>query len=215
MTSAHLLAELSTLHELTCALVEGVDDSVMRHPYAPDFAPLGWYLGRCAYAESEWLRGQVMGNCQFSPTVTELFAPGATPMAHCGLALPARDELLHWVRSLQETALTLFANPRQLPDHPLLADDFLLHHVVVQYALAYEEMLQVLAQRHLVASDADFTVSHPLRPQLPILRYQEVSRGQVWQESGRKSPFGTSQTPDSCESPQNYCEGCKTSVAKC
>ena len=179
MTPTSLLAELSTLQELTCALVAGVRDQEVRRPYPPDFAPLGWYLGHCVYAESYWLRGEVMGDCRFSPTVTNLFTPGLTPLADCGLALPERDELLEWARGLQEQALTLLANPRQLPTHhPLLAENFLLHHLVVQYALAYENMLQVLAQGHLLSDTTNFIVNHPLVSQLPtVSRYREVSRG--------------------------------------
>jgi iron(II)-dependent oxidoreductase len=176
MPAPELLGQLSAAQELAYSLVESADAEACRTPYHPELSPLGWYLGYCAFLEAWWLRGEVLGEAQFSDTVRDLFN-GRVPPERQGERLPGKLELLAWARRIQEDTLTRLANPAGLPEHPLLANDFLPFFLVQAYGRAYEAMVQVLTERRLGLGEADYTVTEPMQTMAPREAAEEVARG--------------------------------------
>jgi len=101
------------------------------------------------------------------------------PANERGAGLPAKPELLAWVRALQDETLRLLANPADLPAHPLLQNDALLHFLIQEHCWAYEQMVMVLTERRLLEGAAE---SRPrsafrLRPEQVTLPLREIPRG--------------------------------------
>lgn len=177
MTSPATLAQLSSAQEMVFALIESVDDTTCRRQYHPALSPLGWYLGRCVFIECHWLRRVVLADAQFSPAVENLFTPGRTPLSQQGEALPHKEELLAWAKRWQDDNLARLANPRTLPQHPLLEGAYLQRFILQEYCRHYESMLQVLTERRLAAALPDLAIASPLRPIVPQGEAREMPRG--------------------------------------
>jgi iron(II)-dependent oxidoreductase len=177
MTSFTPLGQLSAIQELVWQLVESVTDTDYRCHFHPELSPLGWYLGRCVFIESWWLRKVVLGEATFSDTVSNLFTPGKTLPWEQGERLPPKHEMLTWARRIQEDDLMRLANPKTLPEHPLLEHDYLQNFILQEYCRQYEAMVGVLNERALQRSGPPYIVKTPLRPLLPQAEAREVPLG--------------------------------------
>lgn len=168
MTPAGLLQELRMAQELVMALVEPLDEQACRRQYHPDLSPLGWHLGHCAFIESYWLQATVMQDKRFTEPVSELYTPALTPISERGARIPAPGVLVQWVIGMQSLNMDALTTPDSaIHDHPLMADDYLVHFLIQHYSQHYEIMLAILTQRALAHEGGGFQVENPFRESLP------------------------------------------------
>ncbi len=176
MIPPQTLGALSTAHELLTRLVEGVPDTDLNRRFHPDLEPLGWLLGRAVYLETYWLREVVAGDHDLTDRVRPLFAHDAAPPVDGDPRLPPKDHLLNWALEIQDTHLTRLANPRLLPEHPLLTSGWLPAYLLQAHGRIYERMLAVLSARAL-QQPSGYRVREPLVPRLPVADTWEITQG--------------------------------------
>jgi iron(II)-dependent oxidoreductase len=163
-----LLDELRLAQDLVMALVQPLEGDSYRQQYHPDLSPPGWHLGHCTYTECYWLQEVVLGDNRFTAPVAALYTPGMTPKAERGTRLPSLDVLVQWVLGMQSlNAETLESAPAELPGHPLMQDDYLIHFLIQHYSQHYETMLAALAQHALDIDATDFLVTRPFAARTP------------------------------------------------
>jgi hypothetical protein len=101
-------------------LLKGMPDAVRRCHYHPELGSLKRYLGRCVYLEALWPGECPERDDNLTRPVRELFEPESLPLAkHCR-RVPTTDQFLNRTTEIQEEHLLRLANPRRLPDHPLV-----------------------------------------------------------------------------------------------
>ena len=163
MTAPSLLGELRLAQELVTALVEELDEAGYRNQYHPDLSAAGWHLGHCTFTECYWLQEVVLGDNRVTAPIAELYVPPHTPKAERGRQLPPRKVLLQWVRDLQSMHHEILADASSLlQQHPLMADDYLVHFLIQHYSQHFETLMMVLTQRALRQDDGSFTVERAL-----------------------------------------------------
>lgn len=176
MPDHNLLGQLSGLHQMTVQLVENTPEEACYHSHHPALAPIAWYLGRAVYLETHWLRDVVQGDREMTTLVREIFTPGLLPADDQYRHLPPKDHLLNWALELLDENLMRLANPGQLPRHPLLEDERLLHLILQSWSELYERMLQVLTERRWQAGE-EYQVLSPLSSGQPVERHTGISQG--------------------------------------
>ncbi len=177
MSSPNLLGQLSSIQEMMARLVESIPEVDCYRSYTPGLAPLAWYLGRSVYQETYWLREVLQGDDDLTGRVRELFHPNSETDASQWERLPPRDHLLNWALEIQENNLTLLANPRLLPDHPLLQEARLQQHILQQHHRIYETMLMVLSERSLLHDFDGYQAPTPLKSEPPATENLGISQG--------------------------------------
>jgi len=162
-----LLQELRMTQELVMALVEPLDEQTYRRQYHPDLSPPGWHLGHCAFTESHWLQATAMQDNRFTQPVSELYIPALIPKSERGARIPAPEVLIQWVNGMQSLNMDALTTPTSaIHDHPLMADNYLVHFLIQHYSQHYEIMLAILTQRSLIHEGDDFQVQNPFRESL-------------------------------------------------
>jgi iron(II)-dependent oxidoreductase len=161
-----VLGQLNGLQQMLPPLVEALPPEACYTIYHPRLAPLAWYLGRAGYIESYWLREVVQGEDDLTARVRSLFAPGTVCDENLIMRLPPFDHLLNWLLEMHDENIMRLANPRLLPDHPLLENNRLLFLILQAHAGIYEQMLQVLNARQLQLAP-DYSVEIPLQAHRP------------------------------------------------
>ncbi len=178
MTAPNLLSQFSTTHEMLTQLLHSVPEVECYRSFHPELAPLAWYLGFSVYQETYWLREVVRKDADLTGRIRELFSLPPPATAEQWSQLPPLDHLLNWAMELQDGNLTLLANPRLLPDHPLLREDRLQHHLLQQHHQIFELMLLALSERQLQHGIADgYRPTAPLGSTLPSSGRIEISQG--------------------------------------
>ncbi len=177
MTSPQILGPLSAIHQMLMQLVESLPEADAERQFHPELGSLNWYLGRSVYQELFWLREKVSNDADLSSRVKHLFTPGFLPLAEQCAQLPPADHLLNWAHEALDQHLTLLANPGQLPNHPLLADDRLAWFLLQEHGRNYEAMLAVLVQRSLQGQRFGYQVRAPLEPRRPDGLAKEMPQG--------------------------------------
>ncbi len=176
MKPHELLGQLSVLHQMTAHLLTSVPEADGYRRFHPDLPPLAWLLGRSVYLETYWLREVVQQDATLTARVRPLFAAGVELSEALLQQLPPLEHLLNWALELQEQNLTLLANPRQLPKHPLVEEQRLLPLIVQQEGLLCERMLAQLTERRLL-EQTPYSVAAPLRAQPPSEDHADVHQG--------------------------------------
>ncbi len=186
MTSPQLLGQLGTTHEMLTQLVKSVHETDCYRSFNPQLAPLAWYLGLSIYQETYWLREVIQDDDNLTRRVRDLFAPNVLPAHEQWSRLPPKDHLLNWALEIQDENLKRLANPGLLPDHPLLKNDRVLHHILQEHHRIYETMLMVLTERQLHHVEQIHQVSRPLTSSRPKADAVGVSQGHY--RIGAKDP---------------------------
>lgn len=176
MKPHELLGQLSVLHQMTDHLLTSVPEADCYRRFHPAIPPLAWLLGRSTYLETYWLREVVQRDADLTARVRPLFGAGIAADDALMQQLPPREHLLNWALELQDQNLTLLANPRLLPPHPLVEAQRLLPLIVQQEALLCEQMLAQLAERQRHEA-MPYSVAAPLRAQPPSEDHADVHQG--------------------------------------
>ncbi len=176
MSRHELLGHLSGLHQMMSHLLEASDEATCYQRFEASLPPVAWLYGRAVYLESYWLREVVLGDDGITARVRHLFAHSVDPDETVVQQLPPKEHLLNWALELQEQNLTLLANPRQLPEHPLLAEDQLLYRLVIEQGELCEAMIAQLTESRLTASPG-YKVVNPLRVLPPSEAHADVHKG--------------------------------------
>ena len=145
MRESNPLGRLSGLQQMILGLTESLPEPDLYRPLHPGLAPLAWYLGRAVYLETYWVREVVQGDQEMTARVRDIFSPDLERDPGAWRRLPPFDHLLNWALELQEENLVRLANPRRLPDHPLLRQGRLELRILQQLAGVYETMVAALA----------------------------------------------------------------------
>lgn len=176
MIDPRSLGALSTIHELLDQLVEDLSQQDTNRRFHPQLPSMGWLLGRSVYLELHWLREQLLGDDDLARRVRHIFANTSLPSAEQEKQLPPRDHLLNWALEIQDTHLSLLANPGQLPAHPWLDSGWLVDYLVQVHGRLYEQMLSVRHAR-AVARGGEYRVEEPLQAALQEPDMLEVPQG--------------------------------------
>ena len=176
MSRHELLGHLHGLHQMMRHLLEASDDNAASRRFEPGLPPIAWLYGRAAYLECYWLREVVLRDDDMSARVRHLFGHAVTPGEEVVLQLPPREHLINWALELQEQNLTLLANPKQLPPHPLLEDERLLYRLVIEEGELCEAMIAQIAESRMVAAPG-YQVQNPLRVLPPSTDHADVHKG--------------------------------------
>lgn len=177
MIPAQTLGALAGVHERLIQLVETQPARDVNRPFHPRLPSLGWQLGRAVYLETHLLRGVVFGDDDLSGRVRHLFGHGVIPTPELQTQLPPQDHLLNWAAEIFDHHLTLLANPRFLPDHPLLQNGWLPAWLAQRHGLFYERMLAVLIAKTLQRLEAPYQVQQGLTPQEPRADTVRIEQG--------------------------------------
>ncbi|MDQ7017374.1 MAG: SUMF1/EgtB/PvdO family nonheme iron enzyme [Gammaproteobacteria bacterium] len=176
MSQSHLLGQISNLHDSLNHLLEPLQDSDCNRQFHPQLSPIGWYYGRSVYLEALYLQEMIQGDDRYTRPVQTLFTPGNTSLQRQGTKLPPKDHLLNWGHERFEQHLMWLANPKQLPQHPLLENDFIYHLILQELSKNYEAILAVLNQK--AQNNAEpYQAKEPLPAQTPPIYFKEVPRG--------------------------------------
>lgn len=178
MTAPSILSQFSTTHEMLIQLLHSIPEVECYRSFHPELAPLAWYLGFSVYRETYWLREVVLGDDDLTGRIRELFSPSPPAAAEQWSQLPPLDHLLNWALELQDGNLTLLANPRLLPDHPLLRKDRLQHHLLQEHHRIFELMLMALSERQLQHRiDDGYRSASPLHSASPSSELIGIAQG--------------------------------------
>jgi iron(II)-dependent oxidoreductase len=157
-------------------LLEASDEATCTRRFEPGLPPMAWLFGRAVYLETYWLHEVVMNDDNMSARVRHLFGPGIVPDDALMQQLPPKEHLLNWALALQEQNLTLLANPKQLPAHPLLDDEALLYRLEIELGELCEAMIAQTTASRLVATPG-YQVEQPLKPLAPSEEHGDVHKG--------------------------------------
>lgn len=149
MKTHELLGQLSGLHQMMVHLVESLPEADCYRTFNPAVPPMAWLLGRSVYMETYWLREVVQQDDDMTARVRAMFAHDVEANEAVWSQLPPLEHLLNWALELQEENLTRLANPKMLPEHPLLEEDALLLHILQEHARIYELMLVQMTERQM------------------------------------------------------------------
>ncbi len=177
MIPAQTLGALAGIHERLVQLVETLPARDVNRRFHPRLPAAGWLLGRAVYLETHCLRGLVFDDHDLSGRVQHFFAHEITPDEALFAQLPPQDHLLNWAMEIFDHHMTLLANPRFLPQHPLLEDGWLPGWLVQRHALVYESLLAVNQARTLHRERGEYLVEQPLAPRLPTADSQRIDQG--------------------------------------
>lgn len=167
MIPAQTLGALAGIHERLLQLVETQPARDVNRQFHPRLPSMGWLLGRVVYLETHLLRSVILGDDDMAGRVRHLFGHPVRPTPELQAKLPPQDHLLNWASEIFDHHLTLLANPRLLPDHPLLKNGWLPAWLTQRHGLTYEALLGVLTAKALRHEPTDYQVQHPLAPQRP------------------------------------------------
>ncbi len=176
MSQSQLLGQISHLHDSLNHLLEPLQGSDCNRQFHPLLSPIGWYYGRCVYLESFYLQEMIQGDDRYTRPLHSLFTPGETALAQQGKKLPPKDHLLNWGHERFEQHLMWLANPKQLPQHPLLENDFVYHLILQELSKNYEAILAVLNQQAQI-NEQPYQAKEPLPAQTPPIYFKEIPRG--------------------------------------
>jgi len=175
---ARTLRALGELHAATRRIAEALTAGEMARQYHPLLSPVGWHLGHCALVERYWLREVCQGESA-DPAQHALYFPEFCPKAQRSARVPERDALIAHVDAEHARHRALLADPPPaLRDHPLMADDYLLHFLHQHHAQHLETVRFVLAQRALGEAPAPHTPALP-EPAAPPGESVAVPAGSV------------------------------------
>jgi len=146
---AELRAALAEARENTVRLFTAVDDTDFRRQLHPDFSPLGWHLGHIGVTESYWILQQCEGEPTLSAAYDHFFAPTDNPKP-TRVHLPARAEILAYLRTVRERVLAFFDRADFDADQPLLQGAGIFKMLLQHEEQHNETILLIL---HLLAAD--------------------------------------------------------------
>lgn len=172
-------------HALLTQLVESTPESDCYRCFHPHLPPLAWYLGVTVYNETFWLREVIQGEDDLTARVRDLFASDLSAQEQWS-RLPPKDHLLNWALEIQDENLKRLAHTGLLPDHPLLQNDRVLHHILQEHHCIYENMLMVLTERQLHHGEHIHQVKSQLQSSPPQADAVSVSQGHY--RIGAKNP---------------------------
>lgn len=148
MSGARLIDGLTSHHRETVALAASLPDADLRTQYHPLLSPLGWHVGHCAFIETLWVQGALLGKSRDVDSWQPLYQPEMAYKPGRGERLPQRDALLEWCRERHGENIAVLADPpARLRRHHLLRDHYLHRFLLQHYAQHLETMDYVRAQR--------------------------------------------------------------------
>jgi len=172
------LAALRALHERSRAIAAALPPEAVARQHHPLLSPIGWHLGHCALVERHWLREVCLGE-PADPGQHALYFPEYSAKETRAAHVPGRDALLAWVDAEHARHRGLLADPPAgLRQHPLMADDYLLHFLHQHHAQHLETVRFALAQRALREAPDPRAPATPA-PALPPKDTAPVPRGSV------------------------------------
>ena len=178
MAAPYLLSQFSTAHEMLTQLLRSVPEVECYRSFHSELAPLAWYLGYSVYHETYWLREVVLEDDDLTRRIRELFSPAPPATAEQWSRLPPLDHLMNWALEIQDGNLTLLANPKLLPGHPLLQNDRLQHHLLQEHHRIIELMLMALNERQLQHENSGgYRPASPLRSSAPSCKPIGIAQG--------------------------------------
>ncbi len=157
-------------------LLEATEEADCSRRFEPGLPPIAWLFGRAVFLESYWLREVILGDEDITARVRHLFACSVEPDENIIRQLPPKEHLLNWALELQEQNLTLLANPKQLPEHELMAEDKLLYRLVIELGELCEAMIAQITESRLTASPG-YQVENPLTALPPSEEHGDVHKG--------------------------------------
>jgi ergothioneine biosynthesis protein EgtB len=161
MTRMALLRQrLEEAREQTLRLCVQVGEADFRRQIHREFSPLGWHLGHIGVTEAYWILRQCQGEPTLSAGYDRLFTPTDTPKPE-RVYLPARDEILAYLRTVRERVLSILAGVDFDSDHPLLRDARIFNMLLQHEEQHQETMLLIL--RLFTAERYDSSPSPTLR----------------------------------------------------
>jgi len=140
---AMLRQQLEEAREQTLRLCAQVDEADFRRQIHREFSPLGWHLGHIGVTEAYWILRQCQGEPTLSAGYDRLFTPTDTPKPE-RVYLPARDEILAYLRTVRERVLSILAGVDFDSDHPLLRDARIFNMLLQHEEQHQETMLLIL-----------------------------------------------------------------------
>ncbi len=148
ITSPETLRELERVQTLLLGLVEDLDDYSYRTQFHADLSALGWHLGHCTFVECYWLHEVVRNDGSVTQPLRELYVPPLTPKPERGQRIPAQQDLLEWVRHMQQFNRDCLQQGSVFwGEHALLEDQYLQRFLIQHHSQHYETMLMALSQR--------------------------------------------------------------------
>jgi iron(II)-dependent oxidoreductase len=133
-----------TLH--LCACVNDID---FRRQLHREFSPVGWHLGHIGVTEAYWILQQCKGEPTLSAAYDRFFTPTDTPKP-AREHLPARDEILAYLRTVRERVLNFLVSADPDSDHPLLRDARIFN-MLLQHEEQHQETMSLILR--LLAAD--------------------------------------------------------------
>ena len=184
-----LYAHLKEIRDRARSLVRSVPASERRCMHHKDLSPLSWHLGHLLYMEQQWI-GERLAGLAHDAQGARLFRPDGLRKRERGARMPDLDELAQAWTDWEGRCVELLGVAESThPDHPLLADDFLLHFLIQHHGQHLETMHQMLAARALSLDAGDFAPQRALVAKAPSGDYR------TW-------PGGSCEIGDDC--PHHY-----------
>src|SRR5712691_95232 len=113
--------QLEETREQTLRLCAWVNEVDYRRQLHREFSPIGWHLGHIGVTEAYWILQQCKGEPTLSVAYDRFFTPTDTPKP-AREYLPARDEILAYLRTVRERVLNFLVSAESDSDHPLLRE---------------------------------------------------------------------------------------------
>ncbi len=156
----NLIGELQSLQNETINIVGSVADKDYHQQFHPDLSPIGWHLGHCIYAESYWIKQQLLGQQPVDDSLKSLYVPELSIKHLRGPALPDKCEILEWATVTQsENRALLDSESIKRTSHELLKNNYLLHFLIQHYSQHLETMYMVLTEMQIQNIDTKFAPS--------------------------------------------------------
>ncbi|RJS93830.1 SUMF1/EgtB/PvdO family nonheme iron enzyme [Salinisphaera sp. Q1T1-3] len=136
---------LTTLRDLSRAMLDGYDETTLRRQPHPALSPLLWHVGHVFFVENYWLAEQVFGDTRVTDPWRTLYFPELCAKGERSARLPGPAEMVAWTRELDAVNDTYWQRAQQ-QTHDLLADGYLRAFIRQHYAQHIETMRMARAQ---------------------------------------------------------------------
>ena len=164
----HLIDHLGSLQAQLIAITGCFSDHDCHQQFHPDISPAGWHLGHTVFVENFWIRETILEK----PVVRadrQLYLPENSPRTCRARQLPTRKNLLCDSATRQCDNLKLLRNPpRQLKNHALMKDNYLILFLIQHHAMHLETLYMELTERSLQKNYRNFRPAQKLDTQQTV-----------------------------------------------
>ncbi len=201
MRRKHPIEHLASLQSRLIAITGRFNDRDYRRQFYSDTSPAGWHLGHTVFVENFWIHETILGKPS-SPATRQLYLPENSPRSCRGEQLPSKKELLDSnAKRQQENLILLQGPPRELRDHTLMKNNYLVLFLAQHHAMHLETLYMIMTERNLRNNYRDYRPTQKLSARKIVRASDSFTGGQYRVGMQKPECFDNEMPPFECNLP--------------